>query len=303
MSKLSEAKSVYEQYGLRGLMRESGNLLNKQLAGLRHGRAGNPDGVSVFERDWDNLVLLDACRYDYFEKHVKDAGLSGTLQSHQSLGSCSREFVQRNFDGRQLHDVVVVSANLWYEQVQQDFDTDIDVHHLELVTERERRDTWRPAPFPDHVTNRVRTVVDEFPDKRLLIHYHQPHEPYIGPTAQRHADPDYPLNIPRQYLHDAYEETLRTVLDELSTVIELLDGKTVVSADHGDLLGEVTAPIPTRMYGHPCEYYHEKLVTVPWFVVDHDSRKSVVAEEPARTRQYMDDDEREARLRDLGYVV
>jgi hypothetical protein len=41
------------------------------------------DGVSVFKGDWDNLIILDACRYDIF---AETNTLSGDLSKRTSRG-------------------------------------------------------------------------------------------------------------------------------------------------------------------------------------------------------------------------
>jgi len=52
---------------------------------LYHRRFGrrecNEDGVDPFEADWDNLFILDACRYDMFERRAE---LPGRLERAES---------------------------------------------------------------------------------------------------------------------------------------------------------------------------------------------------------------------------
>lgn len=304
MGFLRHTLTVAQERGLASVVRGGCRMFNLKVRNGFTEPHGNPEGVSVFDRDWDNLIILDACRYDYFRDMISDYDISGDLSVHRSLGSCSREFVQRNFEGRQLHEVVVVSVNWWYEQVQKDFDTPVDVHHLELINEREDRGVGKKIAFPDHIIERLGQIVEEYDDKRLLLHFHQPHAPYVGPTAKEHSNPDkyHPLGIPHKYARDAYQETLNMILSKIPETVEMLDGKTVISADHGDLLGDRGWPIPVKLYGHPCEHYHEKLTTVPWFVVDHENRRTITAEEPTKPQEFLDDSEREERLRDLGYL-
>lgn len=49
-------------------------------------------GTNFFEKDWDNLIILDACRYDIFEK-INTIG--GDLSYKISKGSHSEEFYQK----------------------------------------------------------------------------------------------------------------------------------------------------------------------------------------------------------------
>jgi hypothetical protein len=116
---------------------ENSYSLDAKLGPVWHNRLGkyefNPDGTEIFKEDWDNLVILDACRADVFSKVNRISGQSGT---RQSLGSCSAEFVRGNLDGEQLHDVVIVTANAWYKKIQREGDG-YEVHDLVIIEEVE----------------------------------------------------------------------------------------------------------------------------------------------------------------------
>lgn len=51
-----------------------------------------------------------------------------------------------------------------------------------------------------------------------------------------------------------------------------LDGKTVVSAEHGELLGERTSPIPAKAWSHPQVKYVQDLPEVPWYINEGESK-------------------------------
>jgi len=63
---------------------------------LYHRRFGrrecNEDGVDPFEADWDNLFILDACRYDMFERRAE---LPGRLERAESRGVHDRRVSPR----------------------------------------------------------------------------------------------------------------------------------------------------------------------------------------------------------------
>jgi len=40
-------------------------------------RIGNPQGIDIFGQDWDNLIILDARRYDEFSKAKRRHQLGG----------------------------------------------------------------------------------------------------------------------------------------------------------------------------------------------------------------------------------
>lgn len=278
----------------------------------------NREGTNVFDKDWDNLIILDACRYDAF-KEVNH--LPGQLEPHYSLGSSSSEFVRANFRDRELHDVVIVSANGWYKKIEEEYeDSDVDVHDLILISNDDTEsissslDTVRPDRewiLPEVVTNRAREAIQTYPDKRILIHYQQPHTPYIGPTGKKYAD-----EIPKKFdgkerlktshdvLWQAYYENLEIVLKEVEDLYSDLVGKTIISADHGDLLGERGFPMPARQYGHPDRTYRNELVKVPWFELSYEERKEITNESPVEnTVEDLTMEEVDERLKSLGYKV
>ena len=51
-------------------------------------------GTDVVDRDWDNLVVLDSYRYDYFRKH---SHFDGDLSRVLTHGNWSLEWVLSNF--------------------------------------------------------------------------------------------------------------------------------------------------------------------------------------------------------------
>jgi hypothetical protein len=259
----------------------------------------------VFAEDWDNLLILDACRYDYF---AEQSTLNGTLESRISRASATREWVHANFTDRQLHDVVYVSANPNYRKVADDIGAEVHAYV----------DVWRDDTLvgedetivpPETVTEHALDAAGQYPNKRLLVHYVQPHYPFIGPTGEEHFDPTATLKeVSRRYdltddrLDRAYRENLDLVLDETERLIDALDGKTVVSADHGELLGERLSPLPLRAYGHPNGVYVKELVKVPWLVHESGEQKEIVSEAPT-AQDEVDEDALEEQLRNLGYVT
>jgi hypothetical protein len=48
--------------GLTCLARELCNTIYRQL---------KKEKFNIFNEEWDNLIILDACKYDYFEKLLK----------------------------------------------------------------------------------------------------------------------------------------------------------------------------------------------------------------------------------------
>jgi hypothetical protein len=267
-------------------------------------RSHYPHGTDVFaDEDWDNLIILDACRYDTFEEQVS---LPGRLEKRQSRGGMSPEFVRANFSNKQLHDVVYISANEWFAQLREDINAEVhqfvnlQINYLDLAGISVR---------PETVTEQAIRIAEEYPDKRLIIHYMQPHQPYIGPTGEEHFELSPGLietlresdGATDKLLWQAYRENLDIVLNYAEQLVETLVGKTVITSDHGELLGERVLPIPVKTYGHFDGLYVDELIDVPWFVCDYSERKSVRAEAPVADEDDVDADAVEGRLRQLGY--
>jgi len=60
----------------------------------------NESGIDVVSADWDNLIILDACRYDCFEQLGGD--LPGSLQRVESKAATTDQFLRANFADRRL---------------------------------------------------------------------------------------------------------------------------------------------------------------------------------------------------------
>jgi hypothetical protein len=106
----------------------------------------------------------------------------------------------------------------------------------------------------------------------------------------------------RSDLCDAYRDNLRIVFKHVKRLVDELDGKTVISSDHGELLDERVTPFPVRWIGHPESIYVDTLVDVPWQVVSDGSRRKITAEPPTDELDVSDAGDVEANLRNLGYL-
>jgi hypothetical protein len=274
--------------------------VNRLYSQRRYGVRYNPRGMDVFEEDWDNLIVLDACRYDEFECR---ADLPGKLESRTSRASTTHQFIRGNFAGRTLEEVVYVSANGWFASLEDEIDAEV---HEFIHVERDAVDGLTSRP--ETVTETALDAAEEYPNKRLIVHYMQPHQPYLGPTGQRmnHDGALYQTiennDVSREDVVHAYRENLDLVIEEVERLVHELQGKNVVTADHGELLGERTEPIPISYYGHPDGVYVDELVTVPWLVYHNGERKEIVAEEAASRDDY-DSEAVDEQLRSLGYKL
>mgnify|MGYP006277196223 CR=1 FL=1 len=291
--------------------------VNGSLNNFIHTRGGsrefNPAGVNVFEEDWDNLIILDACRYDEFADHTHLLP-DGDLQKRMSRGSHSREWVKGNF-GQRLHDVAYLSTNLFYSRLKENGHLEEgEVHEFLAVQEEEGWENHgKYGPTPEKTTRQAKRLADEYQDKRFVVHYMQPHCPYLGKVGRKRFNPD---DTPRvvcrsdrpeatpEVLRTAYQENLQLVLELVMELLPELNGKTVISADHGELLGDRSAPIPVKDWGHPEGVYVPELTEVPWYVIESEDRKRIVSEPPDGSdgADELKPDYVKDQLEQLGYV-
>ncbi len=273
----------------------------------------NRNGLDVFSADWDNLLVLDACRYDLFERV---ADLPGETRAVQSRGSATREFLRGNVDGRTFLDTVYVSASPMLYRYRDE----IDVRFHDVVNvwkDRGWNDQYRTV-LPETVAEAALDAAGKYPNKRLFVHFIQPHYPFIGPTGREHFDLDRldfewadaatgALDVSDNVIRRAYEENLTAALPSVRRLLKELGGLTVVTSDHGQMIGERLSPIPIREYGHPPGLYADELVKVPWHAFENGSRRDIITEEPQTASGKDDNEEKQeqvrARLRDLGYTT
>lgn len=258
-------------------------------------------GVEVMREDWHNLIVLDACRYDYFKKIN---WIKGKLRRKISLGSHTVDWIINNFQGK-YPNTVYVSGNP-------------QISELKCRERLGRNPFFKIEKVWDYgwsektgrvsekeVTNAAVRIRKKYPEKRMIVHYMQPHWPFppsfevskpnlrsksrwlkgesllwkiTGKLADIFPVLSRDLRKRRKgkgtvwdYLGDGsidvdkaklgYVENLLIVLYEVEGLLEKLKTKTVITADHGNLFGE------HNLYGHPRGMRFRELIEIPWLEV------------------------------------
>lgn len=286
-------------------------------------RHGEP--IDVITQDWDNLIILDACRYDVF---AETNWFDGHLEKVISRGSTSDEFMLGNFRERELHDTIYVTGNGNTEKLK-------DEDFFTIVKTYDRHEERYRGWMPDHIREVTLETHEEYPNKRLIVHFMQPHTPYIGPKARALRDrlkDEYGFNfkkvdiisggestsegewafsqlrdaaragyLTQEQLYEVYVENLEVVLGEVERLLEELDGKSVLTSDHGELLGSEDRFFLPKTYGHPGHTWTPELRYVPWLEIETGPRREVVSEEPIGSDR-VDEEAVQANLEALGYL-
>jgi hypothetical protein len=153
----------------------------------------------------------------------------------------------------------------------------------------------------------------------LIVHFMQPHYPFVrhdraftswhperiaGGRARNDGSEDPWQALARgtadpAVIRAAYADNLALVLDHALALAADLDGRTVLTSDHGNLLGERAWPLPLRLYGHPEGLRLPALVRVPWATID--SARRTVTDEGVHSATEAEQEEVDQRLRALGY--
>ena len=277
-------------------------------------------GSYFMREDWDNLIILDGCRYDLFEKNNH---INGKLEYRISRGSCTGEFLKRNFSDGKFNDTIYITANpLVNYHVPDSFFKIIPVWKKGW---HERYGTVLPETVVENTLN----VDKEFPHKRLIIHFMQPHYPYIGKRSREKIG--YHDGILSRYLFkdkkksehttqlvwnllkykkldkkivwEAYEENFQIVLEQAEKLIKKFTGKSVITSDHGNLFGERIFPFFIKEYGHPSGIYTKNLLKVPWLICEKGNRKKI-KEEPLHmnNQEEVKKGKIKEKLKSLGYI-
>jgi hypothetical protein len=145
-----------------------------------------------------------------------------------------------------------------------------EVFHEVFHTYRTDWDKQEKTILPEDVARDAQTAAKLFPQKNLILHFMQPHYPFLesdleesgirmvngreGRTIWDRAEND---EVEDERVWDAYRRNLEIVIKQVSDLD--LEGKTIITADHGNLFGE------GGLYGHPKGYYLEPLLKVPWY--------------------------------------
>jgi hypothetical protein len=269
-------------------------------------RAGPSD--DFVGEDWGLLIILDAARPDMLGETTL-ADRADIVSTRTSPGSYSHQFLQESFAGRQLHDTVYISGNPHTPKLPDDtfhavVNLHIDAWDADLMT----------IP-PESVADETVQAIKRFPNKRIIAHFMQPHFPFLGETGSQidagigeelNGKGAHPWkNIYRgkadcQAVIEAFRENHQVVVPYVRKVLNEVTCRTVVSADHTNLIGERGFPIPIRQFGHPIDYPHPALRTVPWYVFDGEDRE-ITAESPGENDTVPKRKTIEQRLAALGY--
>lgn len=318
---LEESKEEIDRLGLyRGGKAAAHAFLAGGLARMDH---LGPQGENFYSKDWDVILVLDACRYDLMEEVLQNEEFdyAKSLDHIYSTGGYSRSWMENTFTSDyedQMKNTAYVTGNPFTEKVYP------DGNHPFAVMDEVWKYGWNydigtipPRYLNDRAINHWRNR-EETDVEQMIIHYMQPHIPFIGDPnlhpgftmdgewADREDQPkdmwiayrDGELDIDFDSLMDEYRTNLVYVMNELRVLLRNLDAESVyVSSDHGNALGEY------GLWGHR-DWPIDAVKKVPWLEVEskdtHSYEPWINPENPPEDTEG-EDSSVEDRLEALGY--
>lgn len=299
------------------------------------------DPEYIWERDWEVLLVLDACRLDLMEEVAADYGYIDEVETCTSVATGTTAWSERNFSPRfadELAETTYITANPNSITIGNvDFPDRCPCgepiahdgraltitcpscgksvtgqrHHPFEQFDELWRSHWNKDLHtlpPNIVTARaIETMRDESP-KRLIVHYNQPHHPFVvqeenGFTTAFDTDERNIWqalrkgSVSKGDVWDAYRDNLRYVLNSVSRFLNSADSDSVaITSDHGNALGE------WGIYGHPNPPVPiPQLVDVPYIETVARNTDGIPSDSiQAETSEV--EDAVETRLQDLGYL-
>ena len=270
-------------------------------------------GENVYNKDWDVLVILDACRVDLLESVVDEyEWLPETVYSTTSVGWNSPTWLENTFTKDYLNLIKktnLITANPHTEKVLNE-NTDISLETFSNVSllYQHRWDSKVGTVQPDIVTDTAIEAGRKEEFDRLVVHYMQPHFPSI-PNPELESGIEYVPGvfpwknniwerlkrgqIDEATVWNAYKENLRHVLEYVNKLRTNIDSdRFIISADHGNAVGE------KGYYGHSYNLT-DAVWNVPWVEVSAEDRRTREVDLSKTTEEKNVDE----KLKALGYKL
>lgn len=292
------ANTIHKRGALAGFRTFCRRISNQALSDV--------GGRSIFDEDWDLCVVLDGCRADELERKQDSFSWLGEVGRYPSLASCTWNWLPQTIESTPddvLRNTAYICANPFSNQFcfADQFYTLDEVWRYAWNAEK---GTVLPRPVTDRAITHGRSTDAE----RLLVHYMQPHVPFLTDNAQsisqENFDPDSLSTaddwdrVARGELSRAtaiswYRQTLTKVLQDVDLLLSNMDADTaVITADHGEAFGE------RGLYGHPSNTDLSCLTHVPWIETTATDQETHI---PSKYTGTSNDITQEERLKALGY--
>ena len=244
-----------------------------------------PPGTNIYSEDWDVLIVLDACRHDYLHRIIEDYLVVKSYDTRWSVGSMTAEWMNQTFID-EFSDLINQTAYVCASPFSDSMLNAVNFEFLDEVWKYAWDDDIGTVPA-SVVTDRAIKVGREMSPNRLLIHYMQPHVPFVelseltsgmsvskgGFALGKSSGGFFEVNdlwdelkfgnVSKSDIIEGCVSNLKYVLSDVKALTENLNStSTIITADHGNSFGE------WGVYGHPMRMPLSSIRRVPWVTIE-----------------------------------
>jgi len=245
-----------------------------------HVQQRQPLGRSIFAGDWDICIVLDSTRLDMLREQWPRDDAVGAVWSR---GSITTEWLANTFRrslAATLDDTAYVSASPHSHTVFRDREwltnaEGVSVRYPEppVVSPADFagfHEVWRThaseadAVPPETMLDATLEAAERY--DRVVAHWLQPHEPFIGggeyfgggPTETNVWQALQDGSVDEATVWAAYRSNLHRALAAVDMLLDSIDAEVLITSDHGNAFGRF------GVYGHPFAWPEPVVRRVPW---------------------------------------
>jgi len=213
--------------------------------------------------EWDILVILDACRYDYFSEHYEEY-FTGKLYKARSSARSTGGWFERTWPD--YYSIVYFSASPFTSDTKWETGKWKPTEHFEKIISI-WNEGWSKdlnTVHPREVNKAIAYTRGFIEGKKFVVHYLQPHGPWIGKTPLPLTDIEALRKVDLDLLKRAYRDNLILVMEYVKKMLKRFpERKVVITSDHGETLGEEGSLL------HPGTLGPNNFITkdVPWLEI------------------------------------
>ena len=141
----------------------------------------NENKIELLEAKWDILIILDACKVEVFEEvYKKSLKKEGELKKAKTFSKGTEDWMESNIRGKDCSNIIyvdpIVMFNKWlpdsnFFKVDEVWKYGWDYNYGTIL--------------PEQMTKSALKQIEDHPDKRIIVHYHQPHPPFLDPAFRK----------------------------------------------------------------------------------------------------------------------
>lgn len=258
----------------------------------------------IHKGNWDILIILDACRYDFFKSVYNDILPKGELKKLESPATWTLEWLVKTFNDYKNDNIVYISGNPQCHSLGENRSLHKRSEYLSFTGNEHFHkvvDVWNFGwdesignTHPKSINKAYMNNAIKHKGKRFILHYNNPHLPYFSAKEKtehhkykrnnienilcfllprllyydtREMFGLHPMNIKeklyRRYgmdkIREFYKQDLQMVLHHIKNLVNAVDLDIVITADHGEMLGE------KFKYAHPHGNRDKEQIEIPWW--------------------------------------